>query len=110
MAENIETINVELPSIKEDRWAGWSHTELIKVKLKNEFLAWIVYMAIQIATLFFKLVPNEFIGKIITWSGIVTVCFIFYCPLKIAISNMKINAELKAGIYKEIKKILEGKL
>lgn len=78
----------------------WSWTKFAIGKLSNKLIAWIVYMVLQFNILSNCIVPDDQKKWVIIASAIVTVIFMLAGAIDNAVSNMKINAELKAGISK----------
>lgn len=88
---------------KTKRWEGWSWTEFWKGKLNNKFIAWFVYMIIQVIVIFTGKLPADQTSTIIIISAIVTVIFMLAGAIDKAVSNAQISAEFKASMLKESK-------
>lgn len=78
-------------------WEGWSWTKFWIGKLSNKLIAWTVYMILQFIALLTGIVPKEYIGTVITWSGIITVIFMLAGAIDNAVSNATITLEAKYG-------------
>lgn len=81
----------------QNKWEGWSWTKFWIGKLSNKFIAWVVYMTLQFIALLTKVIPEQYIGSLITWSGIVTLVFMLAGAIDIAVSNAAITLEAKYG-------------
>ena len=76
--------------------------KFFKVKCSNKLLAWVAYMVLQYVGLLSRVIPNEWVGVLLIVTAIVTIIFMLCGPIDNAVSGMKITAELRAGIQKNI--------
>jgi len=87
----------------------WDWGKFWKGKVSNKLIAWVVYMVLQFIALLTKTIPEAHAGTFIWVTAIVTFIFMLAGAVDTAVENMKITAEFKAGLTKEIRKLLEGK-
>jgi len=86
---------------------AWDWGKFFQGKADNKLLAFIVTTVLVIVTLFINSVVTNIVNErvlLIIWGGS-TAIYMLSGAIDIAISNMKISAELKAGasINKEVK-------
>ena len=91
-----------------DNETKWSWTKFWIGKLSNKFIAWVVSTVLVFITLFHNGWTNVNSETVIlvVW-GAVTFIYMLHGAIDIAVENMKISAELKAGASIE-KKITDG--
>ena len=65
-------------------------------KVKNKFIAWIVYITIQSIALFTKIIPAQHVGTLIIVTAIVTFIFMLAGSIDAAVGNARIALEGKA--------------
>jgi len=85
---------------------SWDWGKFWQGKVSNKLFAWIVYMTLQFIALLSGIIPEAAVNTLLWVSAVVTFIFMLAGAIDTAVGNMKITAEFKAGVLKELKESL----